>query len=210
MKFTRNHLKKTHMISGYGAGRKLVTEQFKADFGDGFKEEYVELFYDAQKIVSPAAVNLKDFFLSIWNPKWMEVSWVMPDGFKCTYKPTNTASLPINIFGIDLEVMATVNIPTEVGTALGVNIIHSVDAYVARQMVLRNDFPVWPIHDGFNCHPNHARELRETYQSILADILESNLLVDIIGQILGNDSLDLPINKEFTREEVLASEYGIC
>lgn len=196
------------MISGYGAGRALVTQQFQEDFGDGFKEEYVDLFYDAQKAVSPAAVMLKDFFLSIWNPKWTEISWTLPDGFKCTYKPTETASVPIEVFGLKLNVMSTVNIPTSVGTALGVNIIHSVDGYIARQMVVRNDFPVWPIHDGFNCHPNHVVKMRQTYQEILAEILESTLLEDILEEILG--AKIPPFAKEFTAEEVLASHYGIC
>lgn len=196
------------MISGYGAGRALVTQQFKEDFGKGFKEEYVDLFYDAQAAVSPAAVKLKDFFLSIWNPQWTEVNWTLPDGFRCTYKPTETAAVPITVFGIDLTVMSTVNIPTPVGTALGVNIIHSVDAYVARQMIVRNDFDIWPIHDGFNCHPNYAGKMRHTYQTILGEILESTLLEDILEEILGTRIPEF--KKEFSAKDVMASHYGIC
>jgi len=208
MKFTRDHLKKSHMISGYGAGRALVTAQFKEDFGNGFKEEYVELFYDAQSEVSPAAVMLKNFFLSIWNSSWTEVSWTLPDGFLCTYKPCETAAIPIVVNGINLSILSTVNIPTAVGTALGVNIIHSVDAYIARQMVVRNDFPVWTIHDGFNCHPNHAHKMKRTYQQIMADIVESTLLEDIISEIL---EARIPnFEKEFTAEDVMEGHYGIC
>jgi len=208
MKFTRDHLKKSHMISGYGAGRALVTQQFKEDFGKGFKEEYVEIFYEAQAIVSPAAVQLKNFFLSIWNDKWTVINWTLPDGFVCTYKPVETAAIPIDVFGIKLSVLSSVNIPTAVGTALGVNIIHSVDAYIARQMIVRNDFPIWPIHDGFNCHPNHANEMRVCYQTILAEILESTLLEDILEEILG---VRMPeFKKEFSAEDVMKSHYGIC
>ena len=183
--FTRNDLKKSSMISGYGAGRKLVSAQFAEDYDGEFSEVYVDLFYEAQAIVSPAAVILRDTFINIWDPSWTDVSWTLPDSFTCVYRPTETRSLKLNAFGVELEVLATMNVATSRATALGVNIIHSVDAYIARQMVLRNDFAVWPIHDGFSCLPNNVPAMRQTYKNILSDIAESRLLEDMIQQITG-------------------------
>lgn len=209
--FTRKDLKSSHMISGYGAGRKLITKQFKEDFHGDFDERYIDIFYKAQEIVSPMVVTLKEMFQELWNPEWTKVSWRLPDGFVTDYRPMQSVPIKISPFGIDMSVIASVILETERSTALGVNIIHSVDGYVARQMVVRcnkKGFKIWPIHDGFNCHPNFAHLMLETYKEILSDILESELLEDIIEQITGVRITSF--SKQFKAEDIMNSGYAIC
>lgn len=211
MLFRREDLKQSHMISGYGAGKKLVTKQFKEDFKGDFKEQYVDTFYQSQELVSPMVVKLKEMFQTLWNPSWTQVSWTLPDGFKTDYRPMESVQLTINPFGIEISVIASVILETEMSSALGVNIIHSVDGYIARQMVVRcfaKGFYIWPIHDGFNCHPNFTHIMVETYKEIMSDILESELLEDIIEEIT---RIRIPAFKnEFTREQIMNSKYTIC
>jgi DNA-directed RNA polymerase len=116
----------------------------------------------------------------------------------------------LSIYKKEIDMNVSLNLPTERSTSIGVNIIHSVDAYVAREMVRRcNDkgFSIYTIHDGFNCHPNYATEMKDTYNEILADILDSRLLEDIISQIIGEDVTSLV--KDIKRDEILESLYSI-
>lgn len=227
-KFTRSELKATHMISGYGAGRSLVEETFQEDFGEAFDEKYVDIFYQAQKVVSPAAVMLRDYFNSIWDSSKDYYEWTLPDGVKVQYRPTETRQITTKPYGVEINCLATVNMATSKSTGLGVNIIHSVDAYVARQVIERckkaglelelyldvdcymvsyKGFDVWSIHDGFNSLPQYSHILKRIYAEILAEITDSTLLEDIIYEVSGNRVV---LNKGFTGDEVRKAKYPLC
>ncbi len=209
-KFTRNDLKKTSMLAGYNAGRKLLTKQFQDDYDGKFADIYMDLFYKAQDIVSPAAGQLKDLVNSIWNDKWTEVKWTMPDGFVVSYRPTETVEINITPFGVPISCLAVVNKNTSRGSALVVNIIHSVDGYIARQMKLKMKalgHDSYSIHDGFHAHMNFTADKKLCYKEILSEILESRLLEDILGQITNTK---IPsITKGFTRADIMSGEYAI-
>lgn len=48
-------------------------------------------------------------------------------------------------------------------------------------------FEVVAIHDEFKCHPNNMNHLRQQYNHVLADIAESNLLGDVLGQLYNQE-----------------------
>ena len=211
MIFNRNHTKQSMMIDGYGAGKALVTTQLKEDLGGLFMNEHVDAFYYAQQKMSPAAVVLRETFKSIWDETWTEVNWTLPDGFRVQFKPMTTKYIDMNINGFNVNVGITVNMQTSRSTTLGVNVIHSVDAYIARDTIKRcyiDGFSVYTVHDAFFCHPNHATRMKEIYTEVLADIADSTLLEDIIGEITGSK---IPkINKGFTGAEIRGrSMYAI-
>ena len=56
----------------------------------------------------------------------------------------------------------------------------------------RKPFKVISIHDCFRCLPNHGNDLRRQYNNLLAEIAESNLLGDLVSQIIGRP---VPANK---------------
>ena len=76
------------------------------------------------------------------------------------------------------------------------NVIHSIDAYICREVVKRLnslDIEVSPIHDSFGVHPNHCDELRRVYRELLAEIYESDILIDLLKEITSKDiNVDIP------------------
>ena len=67
--------------------------------------------------------------------------------------------------------------------ALAPNLIHSIDAYICREVIRRCSFQVVPIHDCFYTHPNHVLELRRTYIKVLREVQAMNMLEYICKQI---------------------------
>ena len=96
--------------------------------------------------------------------------------------------------------------PTSKNTALGVNVIHSVDAYICRQMVVRCPFDIITIHDGYRCLPHNVPEMKRIYNEILAEITDSTLLEDIIEELVG---IRIELKKEFQGHHVMHSAYSL-
>ncbi len=70
--------------------------------------------------------------------------------------------------------------------AMSPNIIHSVDGYIAREMIRRmNGKFITTIHDAFACHPSDCDLMIQNYKDILIDILDSTLLNDITEEVSG-------------------------
>lgn len=52
-------------------------------------------------------------------------------------------------------------------------------------MLESKSFEILCIHDEFKCHPNNMNQLRFHYKEILAELAESNILEDILNEIVG-------------------------
>jgi hypothetical protein len=207
LKFTRKQIKQSDMIDGYGAGKKKVTEQLREDLKEFYFDGAVEAFYDATNTVCPIVSTLKSTFQSLWDDTRTEWTWTLPDGYKVTYLTEQARQITVNPFGTgDIDIIAHMVVPTSRNTGLGVNIIHSVDAYVCRQMVMRCDFDVLTIHDGFRCLPQYAQTMRTTYNEIMGEIADSTLLEDIIKELVG---AEITLHKQFNSSHVANSRYAI-
>lgn len=210
LKFVRGQIKEAMMIDGYGAGKKLVTETLKKTLKEFYSDEVVDAFYKAQSLMSPTVQGLKETFQSIWDEKRSQYTWTMPNGFVVDYRPTDSYKIKVRPFGkMELDLIATLTMPTTRSTGLGVNIIHSCDAYICDEVTIRHpNNQIWTIHDGFRCHPNDVDTVVYNYNKILAEMTDSSILENIISEIIGK-----PVNKikkQFTGAEVMESKYAVC
>ena len=87
------------------------------------------------------------------------------------------------------------------------NIIHSIDGYVARQMVLRAPFELVHVHDCFLFHPNHFDEVRQLYREILAELVTDYNINHVIQSLTGNWP-NIPVPTKLA-DAILKSEYAL-
>ena len=140
-KFSREHIKQSDMISGYGAGEELVKKQLKKDLKEMYFDGVEKIFYQAQDNVTPMVSVLKETFQSIWDDTRTQYSWTLPDYFVTDLRPIETVEITVNPFGqMTIKLVAKAIVPSSRNTRLGVSIIHSVDGYVARELVSRCNY----------------------------------------------------------------------
>ena len=137
-KFNRDHIKKSDMIGGYGAGRVLVAKQLKEDLKELYFDGVEEYFYQAQDNITPMVSILKETFQTLWDDGRVDYKWTLPDGFVAHLRPEETVEIEVNPFGgLPISMIARAINPTTRNTTLGVSIIHSVDGFIARELVNR-------------------------------------------------------------------------
>lgn len=175
----RDEVKRPLMTYFYGS-----TAQPKKVFGDD-----VNRFYDALAEVCPGPRELKNLIQRQWNPKATHYTWVMPDDHTVHIPVTKTVKKDIEIDEWNharFAYMAKVNTPQATGRSLAANVIHSVDAWVCRQMVLRakaQGFDVVPIHDCWYASPNYMNQVRRNYLDLLTEIAKGDWTAGILNQI---------------------------
>lgn len=67
-------------------------------------------------------------------------------------------------------------------------------------------FDVITVHDCFRCHPNYGNDLRRQYNTIMADINDSNMLAYIATQIVGRKVIATK-SGSIPREVILNGNY---
>jgi DNA-directed RNA polymerase len=151
--------------------------------------EAVDSFFEAMHKGMPGPTSLMELFQAHWNPTATEYRWVMPDGHHVVIPVTDVEQKGMEIDELDhfrYTYRTRVVKPREDGRALAANIVHSVDAWVCRQMVrraARQGFQLAPIHDCFFTSPKYMQRVRENYRDLLIEVAERNLVSDILGQI---------------------------
>jgi hypothetical protein len=130
-KITRGDCKDAIMTSLYNS-----TAMPKRIFGDSL----VEVFYDTMARMCPGAWELKEAFMSMWDPSKDCNSWVLPDNFHVHVKVMDNVKETVNFLNQPFEVFYYVNQPMESGRSLGANSIHSVDGMVVREITRRCDY----------------------------------------------------------------------
>ena len=142
-KFNREHIKKSDMIGGYGAGKELVKNQLKEDLKEMYFEGVEDFFYEAQDNITPMVSVLKETFQTLWEDERTEYTWTLPDGFVAYLRPVETVEITVNPFNqLPIKLIAKAIVPSARNTRLGVSIIHSVDGYVARELISRCKYDV--------------------------------------------------------------------
>jgi len=120
-------------------------------------------------------------------------SWTLPDGHVAVCPITVTKVTKLEIDELNHEKVAythSVNQWNKKDRSLPANIIHSIDGYVAREMVRmarEQGFELAHIHDAFTFLPNYGNQVRQNFLDILQGIAKSNLLGDIFNEIAGED-----------------------
>jgi len=160
----------------------------------------------------PGAEGVKDITNHFWDSTAFNNSWTLPDGHMAKVLVTEVATTRIEVDELNhtkFSYRFESNQPSTISTSLCPNIIHSVDAYIAREMVRRAanaGFELAHIHDAFTCHPNYMGMAMQFYREILAEIADSNLLANILSEISGQ-SISVQKYSHDLSSEILKSEY---
>jgi DNA-directed RNA polymerase len=177
----------------------------------------LEAYYQALENITPTMHLLKHTISSIWDSTKTRYQWTLPNGNVTDYNTIETGRITVNPYGMmNIDMLASAIMPSSRSTGLLVNIIHSIDAYVASEMVVRcskagvdmTGFDIVTIHDAFRCHPNHAVAMRDIYVALMAEITDGRILEDIIQEISGKEVKSFA--KLFKGADVLRSRYAIC
>jgi hypothetical protein len=131
-KISRDQCKDAIMTAFYGS-----TAMPKQIFGEG---ALLDTFYATMKSNAPAAWELNQAFLAMWDPEAIKNSWVLPDNFHVHVKIMSQVKESVNFLNQPFDVFYNVNAPMEEGRSLSANTTHSVDGMVVREMVRRCNY----------------------------------------------------------------------
>ena len=199
---TRKVIKKPCMTVFYGSKR-----QPKQVFGEDTPE--LAAFYKILEQELPGPMEVMDDIQSCWQSNVLSHEWVLPDGHKVIAKVTEPVDKKVEIQELDKKSFTHriyMNKPSKFGLSLCANAIHSIDAFVIREMVRKCDFELYTIHDSIWSSPNNLNQVRETFLEILIEIAKSNLLEDILVKVTNNSSLKLTGYKDIS-SKMLDAEY---
>lgn len=130
----REHVKKAVMTSLYGSEAMP-----KKVFGEG---QYYEQFQKSMAELAPGAWELNKFFLDCWDASKNEYSWILPDNFHVHCKVEAKVSETFNLFGGYYSAVKTIQTPTKNGRFLSANTVHSLDAFILREIIRRSNYDV--------------------------------------------------------------------
>lgn len=262
---SRKDAKNVLMTSFYGS-----KEQPKLIFGEDTAE--LAAFYQACQEMAPGAFTLLQELLDSWQPYALVHEWTLPDGFDARVKVMQKEETRIEVDELDHASFTYeyyVNQGSKKGLANVANVVHSIDAFILREMVRRCNhkglnlagiadwlaaeimerefngvtpttqqieeaydltqhwersgmrsavilpyltsvsvtglptkmlhelklmvetmlqykaFEIVTIHDSFAAHANNVNWVRHWYKEILAELAESEILSDLLGQLHG-------------------------
>ncbi|MCH9712790.1 MAG: hypothetical protein K0U20_09220 [Proteobacteria bacterium] len=224
--FTRKNCKKSLMVTLYGSqnGATEILNAMKMHDSmelanklglQGVDDEWLDKEFNlAMATIAPKAMEAMECMQELNDENIGIYNWVMPDGFRVKYDVKSNQSVELKAKsrgGINFSYSGShkVYAPSKFNRGMSPNIIHSVDGYVARQMVRRmGDKFISTIHDQFNCRACDAHIMQQNYNDIMVELLNSDLLNDIIKQINPNART---INKSntLTEELIQSSSYSI-
>lgn len=128
-KIKRADVKDAIMTSLYGS-----TAVPKQVFGDG---PLLDLFHHVIERSAPAAWELNQAFLMMWDSTVTSHDWVMPDNFHVHIKVMDNVKDKVVFLDKPYEVYHKENRPKEQGRSLGANTIHSLDGMIVRELTRR-------------------------------------------------------------------------
>lgn len=137
----RKHTKMALMTSCYGS--KKVP---KVLFGEGTEE--LNAFYEAVEIVAPGAWELLQDLLASWQPFALSHAWKLPDGFDAKVKVMVKETTRIEVDELDHATFTYeyyVNEGEKTGRANVANVIHSIDAFILRELLRRCNYDTYVV-----------------------------------------------------------------
>lgn len=234
----RHTVKKAFMVFLYGSGKALLTsediddERYKhllqaIEIGLGTTIDIDKVwvkFQEAMFEIAPAAIQLMKLIYK-FKKEDSHYRWVMKDGFICDIQVMNKTAIEHKGFSISIDGKTHTHsihtieklLDNKYDKSLAPHIIHSIDAYILREIARRCaklGIPLYTIHDSFGTTPNYYFELNRIIREVLADVLEMDLLEDILSQ-MDSAKLQLAINRgmlpkgELTREDILSAVNAV-
>lgn len=194
--------------------KPVMTHYYNKTKQDTLSELQQEAFYNVLSESFEGAEAVKDTINNFWDTMALEHTWTLPDGHVARVKVTEMVDARIEVDELEHTTFTyrfEANKPSQIGTSLVPNIIHSIDAYLVREMVRRSNesgFELAHIHDAFCAHPNNMQWVRIFYADILAEIADTPLLENILSEIAGKH---IPLEK-FSNDlakDIRKSEYAL-
>lgn len=202
-KVTRSLVKKPMMTHYYNS----ISSPKQA-----FSENQLSAFYKVLNNLCPGAESVMETINHYWNPSATHHSWVMPDGHVVKVPVTEMVDTRIEIDELNHRTFTyrykRIQ-PSKNFRSLAPNIIHSIDGYIAREMVRRSDklgFELIHIHDCFLFSPDYLQIVCKLYREIMSEISNSDLLASILSDITQHE---IKINKlsDDLHIDILNSSY---
>ena len=183
----RDVIKASIMTSGYNS---VATPKMMLG-------NYYGVFEQAIEELASGPIRLKEYINSLYEPRLYH-SWKLPDGHWAYVPSLVTKTHKIEVKELDKSIKyPSFNIRCEDNEAskdnwrsLAVNIVHSLDAWVCRQVVTmlrERNIVVSPIHDSFGVYANDCDELRKCYRYTLARLYKEPILENILRQVTDKD-----------------------
>ena len=166
------------------------------------------VFYEAIEGLLPGAKDVMEAINDCWNDTADHHTWVMPDGhtvyvpvvkaINATYADPELGEIPLRYYH---------QIKSDNFRSLCPNVIHSIDGYIAREMIRRADFQLSHIHDCFVFSPNHLQDVAGLYREIMAEVASGDLFISILRQLTGDDTMMLDKHSDDLDKCILNSSY---
>lgn len=183
----RNLVKKPVMTHYYN---KMRQDTLTGPQEDAFYTVLSESFEGAEAV--------KDYINTQWNPDALEHTWTLPDGHVSRVLVTEMVTARVEVDELNHTTFShrfEANLPSTTSSSLVPNIVHSIDAYVVREMIRRSNaegFELAHIFDAFTAHPNYMVRVTELYRDIMAELADMPLLENIMDEIRGHH---IPLQK---------------
>ena len=132
----RKKVKNSLMTALYGSRKE--PEQ---DFGKDTPE--LAAFWQAMQQVAPGACQLLELLVNSWRPWALEHSWHLPDGFYSRVKVIQKEKKRIEVDELDHATFTYeyyINEGEEKGVKNAPNVVHSIDAWILRNMIRRCNY----------------------------------------------------------------------
>lgn len=132
----RNDAKAALMTSFYGSRKRP-----KDIFGKGTPE--LSAFYQAAFKLAPGAWELLQDLIAAWQPFALVHAWKLPDGYAARVKVMEKKTVRLEVDELDHATFSYTfreNVGSKEGISLPANVVHSMDAYVLREMHRRCNY----------------------------------------------------------------------
>lgn len=125
----RDVVKKAIMTSLYGS---------EAEPERLFTGEELKVFYETMEEEVPKCWELNQFFLNfLKGSNALSYDWVMPDNFHVHCPVMETVYTEVSCLGESVTVGKKVNQPHNRNRSLSANVVHSIDAFLTRELIRR-------------------------------------------------------------------------
>ena len=192
----RAYCKKPIMTFFYNSRQEPINA-----FGEDTEE--LNAFYATLNELFPGAMQVMEAINEQWDNKALFHKWETPDGHIAHVKVMESVHGILSSGGMDFAYTYNSNQPSEIGTSLCPNAIHSADGYLVRYVVENAPFQAFAVHDDFKAHPNNMGELTKLLKEGVVNLMGTKFFDKILGR---------PLNIDYTaiKKGIKESEYIIC
>jgi DNA-directed RNA polymerase len=177
-----------------------------------FNKQQLNTFYEILESSLPGAIDVMDAINEFWDYSTDVHTWTLPDGHVARVPVTEMSDIRIEIDELNHRTFTyrySKQQPSENYRSLVANIVHSIDGYIAREMVRRahsNHIELAHIHDCFIFSPDYLQVIIQNYKEIMAEIARSDLLSDILTEISGKHVKVTKLSNDLAKD-ILNSKY---